>query len=947
MATYSELAEKRVSEKVVAAVIRFLQVKKSSDFVSYSTYYKIAISNKVEAVYTTTLLTMGTDKDSLTSGQWFYDNGYLYVNTSPANIYIRQKLFYATSYIELKENITSGDMVVFEPRLRPIPDFSQKIDPLNNSSYTQSKINLEILNQDSALDDIIRTSFFRNQSIDIYSIIEPSLITDSEIRKLATVATEEISESDKKIQLKTKDTDVVLKSNVLEVQEKSQFLLGYLDSYKPVSIEVEDTTDYLPTGYTVYFTPGNSSTDSKFSFSDLTLLQNVFIGSRIKLMGGNIDQTVWAFPIEQPIKSIASNNDMLFNWSFEPSSFAGNCDLYIHKDDYSNYLKSFKLTKNNISGTDKTIKTKMASSAAINDNFIILTDNWDFLKDGDLLTVKEIYTESSIDYVYPRQYKVKEYDPTLKKVTFYEKIPFAMSNTTDYTVFYNKVLSVDIDNLISNDELYTYKLRFNGAASGLPYTGGEYYGLASSTGLKYYLWFDDGTISDPAPAGYTAGFRIPFTTSMTKDQLRAATVEALMTNTVVSRHTFVSKFSAFVSEEFSDGVTIKVNEHLQTYYYEPFRYPVPPLLWGWDYPKAYKKKFYDYNLSGSDVTITIDPIAMTLWGKIGLHSSDTLHLNGGSANRDKRRIQLPSGKIDEYNIEPGDVIVLQTFTTTSFNTPYVVNEIDPVAHHIYVDKEFASSSTYSANWSHYKKADAGESAKVFVTTQLNNPNIGATLENILVDMFEVSNYDITSIAALKDTKYLNIGLVVKENQQLYKIINEIIKGTNIVYFTNRSGDLEFKNIDIDNLTSLKSFNEEDLISYSRKVEDKINRSVTVNYDKEYKTNTQDKIVLTDPDIDNISDLLDIKNEKVLATNLVFSSSITENEDQIKNKYFRNIEEIEVIGTLELSDFELGDCISFTNLSGVSPSQPYIIIEIRTNGFQSKIKVQGFLNPITA
>jgi len=184
----TEYIEAQASEKITIAHVEARQ--RVLPFVSHvANTYKKTVNNYVIDVYNgTTQLTVGTDENSLNSGEWYYDasSGLLYVNIganpSDSEIIATYCLFYSSAPITLTADLTDlGVDVEYEGRIKRSPGFKHKIGIEQKLVSIIGNGSLKLLNNDGGLDEIFDRYIFDNQNVTIYSWNRDLPISDSRI----------------------------------------------------------------------------------------------------------------------------------------------------------------------------------------------------------------------------------------------------------------------------------------------------------------------------------------------------------------------------------------------------------------------------------------------------------------------------------------------------------------------------------------------------------------------------------------------------------------------------------------------------------------------------------------------------------------------------------------------------------------------------------------------
>lgn len=175
MATYNEYIAETVSEKITLAHIHCKWRPYTFTTYSGNTHQK-TMDYLVSAVdQDDTSLTLAADKDSVTSGKYFFDvlTNILYVystDISAAEVIVTFRLFMSTTSLKLAWDMTdSGEEVYYEPRIKGTSGISIKISEeiKGLALIGNSRLVLEAL--DGYFDEIFEKYVWDNKEVTIYS----------------------------------------------------------------------------------------------------------------------------------------------------------------------------------------------------------------------------------------------------------------------------------------------------------------------------------------------------------------------------------------------------------------------------------------------------------------------------------------------------------------------------------------------------------------------------------------------------------------------------------------------------------------------------------------------------------------------------------------------------------------------------------------------------------
>jgi hypothetical protein len=173
---YEEYASKTRSQKIVLAQLHAREKLKLFDLHSGSIYKrtvnKYVVSVKVDGTY----LTLASS-NALNAGEYYYSpvEGVLYVrmadNADPKthSIYTTYRFFYSNIPVNAPANITSGDIVHYEARIKSIGALKLELDYENTGIALESNSSISLENNDGYFDSIFDTLIWENTSAKFWS----------------------------------------------------------------------------------------------------------------------------------------------------------------------------------------------------------------------------------------------------------------------------------------------------------------------------------------------------------------------------------------------------------------------------------------------------------------------------------------------------------------------------------------------------------------------------------------------------------------------------------------------------------------------------------------------------------------------------------------------------------------------------------------------------------
>lgn len=964
MATYEELSNKRNSKKIVAAILRFIEFRDSINFEAYSTYYQVPVSNHVESVFTDTELTKGSDKDSLSAGEWFYENKVLYINVSPQDLYIKERLYIASDYIVLKENITSGNLVPFEPRIDSLPDFKRKIDPLENDGYDISTFSIKLNNKDNALFDEFNNGLFKNQKCDIYSIINPDEIDESEIKKLATAIVDEIDLDDdfgtiklvENTKLNAQLTTQLVQSTVKD--ENYPIILGAFDKYQPIQ---DSDDEYIDTGIDVNYTMVGGSEGASFSGPD-EIYKFCYPGFTISF-GSNGPSTFFGGEIVE----VLSNGRIKINSGGILAGYDETLRLFIKKDDYIFYKNNIKITNifNGNTGVDTGIGGTLSEFAQRGDNYFSVNENFSFLEEDDIIRYKTGSSECDLIVDY--------WDNINKRIYLKEAVPFDNANLVDECLFYDYVQRCNIGDSYSLKRERSRWILSVGIASTLNSSGaGSYFTMKAKT-FSYYIWFNvDSNNTNPSPAGMLAGYECSILSTDTQQQVMDKLLDTINDN-------LSSEFTATRSNQEEptgpQSLEIQINDFLIDYdkreltLVDMSATGGARIGWAKSDEKLKVKPAFSVDYLDNDpnsVQLTIDQYAPNLYEystdynpsfyppieRLIIESTSVINLRGtASGDKERRRIFSLTGANEFENAEEGDIFTIErdgvTFT-------YVIVEVeDHNSMYVHTTANFGATGTFVTSgetWRIINRLEV-DSLDISIDGIFTRPNYS----NITKDLME-NHYSLTTNDFLQSSldsidtnySYINLGLIIDSNERLYKHINNINQVFNFVTFVNRDGLIEFQNIYF-KAPATSTLEQTQCYKSDNKIFSNIRKQVDYKYNLDLKENSYTTKELSSPNLNAIQTYLNLTEITDFQSTLMQDIFTQETgngrtyESEIKEKFFAKFSEVELYGDLSLLNYDIGSVINLDGFPKINSAIDYIVVETRTNGFTTRLKLLGIID----
>jgi len=183
--TFEEAALLPRSEKITLVTIEAAKQVKLFDLYSGSTYSK-SVDNVVSRVfYNGAELTIGTDRDSLTGGQFYFSpidkKLYLYSTNEPSlnKIIIYFKFFFSNAPLILPNDLGSGYSVEWLPLINKIGSIGQRLDDENTGIVLESTSSIDLINNDGFFDPIFDALIWENKQVRFYYWFPITPITEA------------------------------------------------------------------------------------------------------------------------------------------------------------------------------------------------------------------------------------------------------------------------------------------------------------------------------------------------------------------------------------------------------------------------------------------------------------------------------------------------------------------------------------------------------------------------------------------------------------------------------------------------------------------------------------------------------------------------------------------------------------------------------------------------
>lgn len=176
MNTYQEFADKTRSQKIVIAHLEARQRVKQFDLHSGTVYVKDSSLFIVGIQVNGSQLAQGSSP-VLNSGEFFFSSGEgkIYVrmsddsNPKSKSIWMQTRFFFSNIDCILPSEITSGELVHYDSRIKDIGDLKLELDFENTGIALETNSNISLHNNDGFFDDIFDTLIWENNKAKFWS----------------------------------------------------------------------------------------------------------------------------------------------------------------------------------------------------------------------------------------------------------------------------------------------------------------------------------------------------------------------------------------------------------------------------------------------------------------------------------------------------------------------------------------------------------------------------------------------------------------------------------------------------------------------------------------------------------------------------------------------------------------------------------------------------------
>jgi hypothetical protein len=363
--------------------------------------------------------------------------------------------FFSDSYCEVYENLVSGTTISPDIRLKAIPFFSKQLDLIENQFIIKSDYTIQLHNLDNKLTSFFIDNIFTNQEIELY--ITSTVDFPTSTQKLFTGRIDSVDIGDT-CSIKIKE------SLSYEKELENSYFKKYTFDEQDDSLDNEIMPELLGLHSGIEVKQINKLRDGLFKdvFIDGTLqVEQAFIdGSasvvRFGVTGGEIEKLISYLTEGQEVK-FSGFDEFTFTYSYAnlpsgyfyfatkiaitiPSPVTSN--ISVSYNDKSKFFNTdYLISKNKTSHRKTTNVASFPSTYTADDDYITITDDWTFLKNGDV-----VYLQHKTNTWHIEEFVVDYFNPANKRVYFIADYKSPINKTAaDYWLHFDYVQKIQVD----------------------------------------------------------------------------------------------------------------------------------------------------------------------------------------------------------------------------------------------------------------------------------------------------------------------------------------------------------------------------------------------------------------------------------------------------------------------------------------------------------------------
>jgi hypothetical protein len=376
--SYQDFAAKSRSQKILLAHLQAKQKVKLFELVSGSVYKKKTAGYVVEVKVNGSYLTLSSDNNPALN-EFYYDSisGYLFINigSDPRNssVYLTYRFFFSNLPIDLPANITSGEVVHYDSRVKAIGNLKLELDYEATGIALETSSSISLDSNDGYFVDLFDGVIWENNQVKFWSYnkalpsSEAKLIYRGLINEKSYTPTEvrfslkdELSKLRQTIQMpRFSELDGHLENTILG--KPKRLILGRVDQMPVVGI------DKVLDGFTLMGTLTGSA--------DRNLLDGTVSGLfGSDTLNGLDTLFLTQLAIDDKIKVIGAFNE----YSFTVESIISNTSLVIKETlpaTFNGYdIRNLEILNNVVTGT----ATDFINQLSPNDNINVVVDGAEY-----------------------------------------------------------------------------------------------------------------------------------------------------------------------------------------------------------------------------------------------------------------------------------------------------------------------------------------------------------------------------------------------------------------------------------------------------------------------------------------------------------------------------------------------------------------------------------------
>jgi len=229
--SYSSFASKSRSQKIILAHLQAKHKVKVFELVS-GTIYKKKVNHFVTQVKVNGAYLVKKDDINLYNGEFYFspEEGYIYLNIGSApelsSIYLTYKFFFSNIPVNLPSEITYGDVVHYEPRIKAIGNLKLELDYEATGIAMETSSSISLDSNDGYFLDIFDKYIWENNQVKFWSWSKSISLDEAKLIYRGLISEKSYTETEVRFSLKDELSKL---RQVLDMPRFSE-LDGNLDS---------------------------------------------------------------------------------------------------------------------------------------------------------------------------------------------------------------------------------------------------------------------------------------------------------------------------------------------------------------------------------------------------------------------------------------------------------------------------------------------------------------------------------------------------------------------------------------------------------------------------------------------------------------------------------------------------------------------------------------------